>query len=139
RVDPDWVGEVRDQCVAASVPFFFKQWGGRTPKSGGRLLDGRTWDEMPAGLATFLVAELQQPSRISGVIRRKRAQERRRESEATQGRRAPRPTRQRMPDRTPIRTGSTSTILARAAAALGTDRPGADNGRGTGMAFDRHA
>jgi len=85
RVDPDWVGEVRDQCVAASVPFFFKQWGGRTPKSGGRLLDGRTWDEMPAGLATFLVAELQQPSRISGVIRRKRAQERHRQSEATEG------------------------------------------------------
>ena len=54
RVDPDWVGEVRDQCVAAGVPFFFKQWGGRTPKAGGRLLDGRTWDEMPAGLATFL-------------------------------------------------------------------------------------
>jgi protein gp37 len=32
---------------AAGVAFFFKQWGGRTPKSGGRELDGRTWDEMP--------------------------------------------------------------------------------------------
>jgi protein gp37 len=45
--DPDWIRSMRDQCVAAGVPFFFKQWGGRTAKSGGRLLDGRTWDEMP--------------------------------------------------------------------------------------------
>jgi protein gp37 len=45
--DPAWVRAIRDQCVAAGVPFFFKQWGGRTPKSGGRELDGRTWDEMP--------------------------------------------------------------------------------------------
>lgn len=43
----EWVREIRDQCVAAGVPFFFKQWGGRTPKAGGRILDGRTWDEMP--------------------------------------------------------------------------------------------
>ncbi|GAA2861771.1 DUF5131 family protein [Pseudonocardia halophobica] len=43
----DWVRAIRDACVAAGVPFFFKQWGGRTPKAGGRLLDGRTWDEMP--------------------------------------------------------------------------------------------
>ncbi len=46
-IDPDWVRELRDQCVAGGVPFFFKQWGGRTPKSGGRELDGRTWDEFP--------------------------------------------------------------------------------------------
>jgi protein gp37 len=45
---PQWVRSVRDQCVAAGVPFFFKQWGGRTPKDGGRELDGRTWDEFPA-------------------------------------------------------------------------------------------
>jgi protein gp37 len=44
---PDWVRDIRDQCVAAGVAFFFKQWGGRTPKAGGRVLDGRTWDEMP--------------------------------------------------------------------------------------------
>ena len=43
----DWVRAVRDQCVATSTAFFFKQWGGRTPKTGGRDLDGRTWDEMP--------------------------------------------------------------------------------------------
>ncbi|MBI3636412.1 MAG: phage Gp37/Gp68 family protein [Candidatus Rokubacteria bacterium] len=42
-----WVREIRDQCLNARVPFFFKQWGGRTPKSGGRLLDDRAWDETP--------------------------------------------------------------------------------------------
>jgi protein gp37 len=42
-----WVAEVRDQCREAGVPFFFKQWGGRTPKAGGRVLDGVVWDEMP--------------------------------------------------------------------------------------------
>ena len=47
-VDPRWVRDIRDQCVRAGVPFFFKQWGGRTPKSGGRILDDRTWDGMPA-------------------------------------------------------------------------------------------
>ena len=46
--DPQWVRKVRDDCVTLSVPFFFKQWGGRTPKSGGRLLDGITWDQYPA-------------------------------------------------------------------------------------------
>jgi len=42
-----WVEEVRDRCIAQNVAFFFKQWGGRTPKSGGRVLDGKTWDEWP--------------------------------------------------------------------------------------------
>jgi len=46
-VDPGWVRELRDRCLAAGVAFFFKQWGGRTPKAGGRLLDGRTWDQVP--------------------------------------------------------------------------------------------
>lgn len=47
-VHPDWVRALRDQCQAAGVAFFFKQWGGRTPKAGGRHLDGRTWDQMPS-------------------------------------------------------------------------------------------
>lgn len=47
-MDPKWPLDIRDQCLIASVPFFFKQWGGLTPKAGGRQLDGRTWDEMPA-------------------------------------------------------------------------------------------
>lgn len=42
-----WAVDLRDRCVSAGVPFFFKQWGGRTPKANGRLLQGRTWDEMP--------------------------------------------------------------------------------------------
>ncbi|MDG4804558.1 phage Gp37/Gp68 family protein [Micromonospora sp. WMMD980] len=46
-MDPAWVRDLRDQCRSAGTAFFFKQWGGRTPKIGGRLLDGRTWDEMP--------------------------------------------------------------------------------------------
>jgi protein gp37 len=43
----DWVRQLRDQAEVARVAFFFKQWGGRTPKAGGRLLDGRSWDEYP--------------------------------------------------------------------------------------------
>jgi protein gp37 len=46
-VERAWIQDIRDQCVAAHTPFFFKQWGGRTPKAGGRELDGRVWDEMP--------------------------------------------------------------------------------------------
>lgn len=47
-MDSAWVEDIRDQCLHAEVAFFFKQWGGRTPKANGRELDGRTWDEMPA-------------------------------------------------------------------------------------------
>lgn len=43
----DWVRAIRDQCGSHGVPFFFKQIGGYTPKAGGRLLDGRTWDQFP--------------------------------------------------------------------------------------------
>jgi protein gp37 len=46
-VDAEWVRGVRDASRDAGVPFFFKQWGGRTPKSQGRMLDGSVWDEMP--------------------------------------------------------------------------------------------
>ena len=48
-VDPAWVRSIRDQCIAQDVPFFFKQWGGPVKKATGRLLDGRTWDQMPYG------------------------------------------------------------------------------------------
>jgi protein gp37 len=44
---PDWVRDIRDQCQEAGVAFFFKQWGGVNKKRAGRILDGRTWDEMP--------------------------------------------------------------------------------------------
>jgi protein gp37 len=43
----EWVIEIKDQCRAARVPFFFKQWGGVNKKRTGRILQGRTWDEMP--------------------------------------------------------------------------------------------
>ena len=43
----DWVTALRDRCVAEEVAFFFKQWGGRQPTSGGRVLDGREWSQMP--------------------------------------------------------------------------------------------
>lgn len=46
-VEQEWVRSLRDQCVTSGVPFLFKQWGGRTPKSGGRELDGLKWDEYP--------------------------------------------------------------------------------------------
>jgi len=45
--NPQWVRELRDKCQEVGTAFFFKQWGGRTPKQGGRLLDGQTWDEYP--------------------------------------------------------------------------------------------
>lgn len=46
-VDPVWVREIRDQCVAGGVAFHFKQWGGPVKSKTGRVLDGRTWDEQP--------------------------------------------------------------------------------------------
>jgi protein gp37 len=46
----EWARGIRDACHAAKVPFFFKQWGGRTPKALGRELDGQLWDEMPAAV-----------------------------------------------------------------------------------------
>ena len=49
-LDADWVRALRDRCVQAGVAYFHKQWGGHIPKAGGRLLDGRTWDELPMPL-----------------------------------------------------------------------------------------
>jgi protein gp37 len=43
----EWVISIRDQCVEAGVPFFFKQWGGVWKKKFGRTLEGKTWDQMP--------------------------------------------------------------------------------------------
>jgi protein gp37 len=47
-VDPAWALRLRDTCVRQNVPFFWKQWGGRTPKAGGRLLEGQEWSQYPA-------------------------------------------------------------------------------------------
>jgi protein gp37 len=46
-MDIDWARDIRDQCARPGVAFFFKQWGGIRPKSGGRALDGREWNELP--------------------------------------------------------------------------------------------
>jgi protein gp37 len=47
-IKPAWVRRIRRQCRQARVPFFFKQWGGPRKDRTGRVLDGRTWDEMPS-------------------------------------------------------------------------------------------
>jgi protein gp37 len=56
RMDPEWVREVRDQCLDSGVPFFFKQWGGLRPKSGGRELDGLEWSQFPDTPAPCAIA-----------------------------------------------------------------------------------
>lgn len=53
KMNPAWVSEIRDQCVRSRVPFFFKQWGGMRKKQSGRLLEGRTWDEMPVSASAL--------------------------------------------------------------------------------------
>lgn len=47
-MDSRWAIDIRNQCTGAGVAFFFKQWGGRSPKSGGRLLEGKEWSQFPA-------------------------------------------------------------------------------------------
>lgn len=49
-IKSEWVRNIRDQCLRTHVPFFFKQWGGTNKKKTGRLLDDRTWDELPREL-----------------------------------------------------------------------------------------
>ncbi len=58
-MDPKWVMDLRDQCRWANVPFFFKQWGGKNKKQAGRVLEGRTWDQMPGRM----VKESTRPSK----------------------------------------------------------------------------
>ena len=53
RIDPEWVRQIRDRCIARGVPFFFKQWGGTNKKKTGRKLDGRYWNQMPQSGALF--------------------------------------------------------------------------------------
>jgi hypothetical protein len=60
---PEWAIDIRNQCVAARVPFFFKQWGGRTPKTGGRKLEGKVWSQFPKPDAAPARLELQADAR----------------------------------------------------------------------------
>ena len=46
----EWVLPIRDQCIEKKVPFFFKQWGGVQKHKTGRILEGRTWDELPKNM-----------------------------------------------------------------------------------------
>ena len=55
--NPAWVRQARDLCLSHKVAFFHKQWGGRTSKTGGRELDGRTWDEYPSPPDHLIAAE----------------------------------------------------------------------------------
>lgn len=55
-MNPAWVREVRDQCLESGVAFFFKQWGGLRPKSGGRDLDGLEWNQFPRTAASHEIA-----------------------------------------------------------------------------------
>jgi hypothetical protein len=46
-MEKEWATSIRDQCIEAGVPYFFKQWGGWNKKAAGRILDGRQWNQMP--------------------------------------------------------------------------------------------
>jgi protein gp37 len=76
----EWVREVRDQCQSAGVAFFFKQWGGIKPKSGGRLLDGREWNQFPRAAkpaifeARKLSPQVVSSTRERGIAQRNLAQ-----------------------------------------------------------------
>lgn len=50
-IETEWLYHISDLCIRGDVPFFFKQWGGGTPKSGGRLRDGHIWNGLPRGVA----------------------------------------------------------------------------------------
>lgn len=66
----EWVKDIRNQCVSSQVPFFFKQWGGVNKKKTGRLLEGKTWDEMPLLSGESLKGEAYQLS-LDGLRRQK--------------------------------------------------------------------
>ena len=55
-MNPEWVLDIRDQCLQAKVPFFFKQWGGFNKKKNGRILEGRTWDQVPKTITGLVAA-----------------------------------------------------------------------------------
>ena len=59
----DWVVPIRERCLAFGIPFFFKQWGGRTPKAGGRLLEGRAWNEWPCTVSESGFPEISRAQR----------------------------------------------------------------------------
>jgi protein gp37 len=65
----EWVLSIRDQCQAARVPFFFKQWGGVRKSKAGRDLEGRTYDEVPARVELPVLAATQRAAAIADIER----------------------------------------------------------------------
>jgi protein gp37 len=59
-MDEEWVLSIRDQCLNAAVPFFFKQWGGTRKKRAGRELDGQLWDELPIARVRLMASGLEE-------------------------------------------------------------------------------
>jgi protein gp37 len=62
-IDVKWVREIRDQCRTEGVAFFFKQWGGRSSKAGGNLLDRRKWLQKPLSEKSYLIARVRDEGR----------------------------------------------------------------------------
>lgn len=67
-IHPDWVRSIRDQCAAKRVPFFFKQWGGTRKKLTGRILDGATYDAMPASASGRMLARDARKSLAEAIV-----------------------------------------------------------------------
>lgn len=57
-MNEDWVLEIKEQCIKSNIPFFFKQWGGVHKKKNGRLLQGKTWDEMPINNKAYRIPQI---------------------------------------------------------------------------------
>jgi protein gp37 len=66
-IDAQWVRDLRDEALNANTAFFFKQWGGRTPKSGGRILDGREWSEYPVPAHYQAIEAASEPANEEGA------------------------------------------------------------------------
>ncbi len=66
-IEKGWVLSIRDQCQAAGVPFFFKQWGGVRKSKAGRLLDGATFDEMPQRVQLPVLPEPARKGQIATI------------------------------------------------------------------------
>ena len=67
---PEWVASLRDQCRAAGVPFFFKQWGGTRKGKAGRALDGRTYDEKPPRVMNPVPDDERRKAMLAEVVAR---------------------------------------------------------------------
>lgn len=67
-MEAEWVRQIRRRCTLQHVPFFFKQWGGKNKKATGRVLDGRTWDEMPLPKLRYNQRQSDTPPKDFGAV-----------------------------------------------------------------------